>query len=357
MLVLARDSAWAGAGLILGHKIDGTQAEYVHVPFADTLTYPAPAGDEQLLTLADILPTGYESACPTTRSGPATWSTWSGPARSDCRPSWEPGSTAPSHVVAIDQADVRLEAAKQLGADVSVNNRAAKTRWQPSRSSPDGLCADVAIEAVGVPATFELAAQLIRPGGRVANIGGHGEPATLHLEDLWILDVTITTGLVDTYSTPTLLNSCAATNSTPGGSSPTSPSTTSTRPTTCSPEPARPASSRCYSAGPEGGRHEHHRHLGLIHAPRRAPGSAAQRDRPGPRRSRSVGLVVPGHPRSPPPPEGRPLRAAPTARGGRGERAAPLRRQGARRPSDDRHDGPGPPGDPPPHRCLGRVGG
>lgn len=98
MLVLARDSAWAGAGWILGHKIDGTQAEYVHVPFADTLTYPAPAGvtDEQLLTLADILPTGYESACPTTRSGPATWSTWSGPARSDCRPSWEPGSTAPA---------------------------------------------------------------------------------------------------------------------------------------------------------------------------------------------------------------------------------------------------------------------
>lgn len=98
MLVLARDSAWAGAGWILGHKIDGTQAEHVHMPFADTLTYPAPAGvtDEQLLTLADTLPTGYESACPTTRSGPATWSTWSGPARSDCRPSWEPGSTAPA---------------------------------------------------------------------------------------------------------------------------------------------------------------------------------------------------------------------------------------------------------------------
>ena len=91
---------------------------------------------------------------------------------------------SPSHVVAIDQADARLEAAKQLGADVSVNNRAAKTRWQPSRSSPDGLCADVAIEAIGVPATFELAAQLIRPGGRVANIGVHGEPATLHLEYL-----------------------------------------------------------------------------------------------------------------------------------------------------------------------------
>ena len=69
----------------------------------------------------------------------------------------------------------------------------------------DGLGADVAIEAVGVPATFELAARLVRPGGHVANVGVHGEPASLHLEELWIRDVTITTGLVDTYSTPTLL--------------------------------------------------------------------------------------------------------------------------------------------------------
>ena len=68
-----------------------------------------------------------------------------------------------------------------------------------------GLGADVAIEAVGVPATFELATRLIRPGGHVANIGVHGEAATLHLEDLWSRNVTITTGLVDTYSTPTLL--------------------------------------------------------------------------------------------------------------------------------------------------------
>jgi alcohol dehydrogenase len=106
--------------------------------------------------------------------------------------------------VAIDQVDTRLEAAKAFGADVLVNN----SRQDPLtvvQELTDGLGADVAIEAVGLPATFELTTRLIRPGGRVANIGVHGSPATLHLEDLWIRDVTITTGLVDTSSTPTLL--------------------------------------------------------------------------------------------------------------------------------------------------------
>jgi alcohol dehydrogenase len=111
---------------------------------------------------------------------------------------------SPAHVVAIDLADSRLEAAKQFGADVTVNNG----REDPATvlaSLTDGLGADVTIEAVGVPATFELAAALVRPGGHVANIGVHGQPATLHLEDLWIKDVTITTGLVDAFSTPTFL--------------------------------------------------------------------------------------------------------------------------------------------------------
>jgi alcohol dehydrogenase len=195
-----------GGGWILGNTIDGTQAEYVRVPFADTSTYPAPAGvsDEQLLMLADILPTGYEVGVLNGQVQPGDVVAVVG-----CGPiglSAIMGSRlySPSHIVAIDQADVRLEAAKAFGADVTVNN---------SREDPlaavleltDKLGADVAIEAVGVPATFELAAQLIRPGGHVANIGVHGEPATLHLEDLWTRDVTITTGLVDTYSTPTLL--------------------------------------------------------------------------------------------------------------------------------------------------------
>jgi alcohol dehydrogenase len=101
-------------------------------------------------------------------------------------------------------ASSRLEAAKQFGADVTINN-AEQDPIAAVMALTGGLGADVAIEAVGVPATFELAADLIRPVGRVANIGVHGAPATLHLERLWTRDVAITTGLVDTYSTPTLL--------------------------------------------------------------------------------------------------------------------------------------------------------
>lgn len=111
-----------------------------------------------------------------------------------------PGNT----VIAIDLADSRLTAAKTSGADVTVNN-SREDALEIVRSLTGGLGADVAIEAVGVPASFELAATLVRPGGHVANIGVHGKPATLHLEDLWPRNVTITTGLVDASSTPTLL--------------------------------------------------------------------------------------------------------------------------------------------------------
>ncbi len=99
---------------------------------------------------------------------------------------------SPSHVVAIDLADTRLEAAKQFGADIIVNN-SRQDPLETIRALTDGLGANVAIEAVGVPATFELAAQMVRPGGHIANIGVHGEPATLHLEELWIKNITITT--------------------------------------------------------------------------------------------------------------------------------------------------------------------
>jgi alcohol dehydrogenase len=111
---------------------------------------------------------------------------------------------SPAHVVAVDLADSRLEAAKRFGADITVNS-SREDALAVVRELTGGLGADVAVEAVGLPATFELCAALVRPCGRVANVGVHGEPASLHLEDLWIRDVTITTGLVDTYSTPTLL--------------------------------------------------------------------------------------------------------------------------------------------------------
>jgi alcohol dehydrogenase len=110
----------------------------------------------------------------------------------------------PGRIVSIDLADTRLDSALRFGADVAINN-GREDAVQQIMEMTDGLGADVACEAVGVPATFELATELIRPGGRVANIGVHGQPATLHLEKLWIRDVTITTGLVDTYTIPQLL--------------------------------------------------------------------------------------------------------------------------------------------------------
>ena len=195
-----------GGGWILGHKIDGTQAEFVRVPFADTSTYPVPDGvpDEAVLMLADILPTGYEVGVINGGIRPGDVIAVVGAGPIGLSAIMGARLYSPSHIVAIDMADARLDAAKQFGADVVVNN-SREDAVAIVQGLTGGLGADVAIEAVGVPATFELSAALIRPGGRVANIGVHGEPATLHLEELWIKDVTITTGLVDTYSTPTLM--------------------------------------------------------------------------------------------------------------------------------------------------------
>ncbi len=116
---------------------------------------------------------------------------------------------SPSHIVAIDLADSRLEAARKFGADTVVNSG----RDDPAvviAELTGGLGADVTMEAVGLPQTFEQAVRLVRPGGHVANIGVHGAPAILHLEDIWIKNLTITTGLVDTYSTPTLISLVAS---------------------------------------------------------------------------------------------------------------------------------------------------
>jgi alcohol dehydrogenase len=195
-----------GGGWILGHRIDGTQAEYLRVPFADTSTYPVPAGllDEQVLMLADILPTGYEVGVLNGAVAPGDVVAVVGAGPIGLSAMMGARFFSPSHVVAIDLADSRLEAARKFGADVVVNN----SRDDPTdvvAGLTQGLGADVAIEAVGVPATFELATRLVRPTGRVAVIGVFGESAPFHLEDLWIRNVTVRTGLVDTHSTPTLL--------------------------------------------------------------------------------------------------------------------------------------------------------
>ncbi len=196
-----------GGGWILGHKIDGTQAELVRVPFADLSTYPVPAGvsDEAVLMLADILPTGYEVGVLNGQVRPGDVVAVVGAGPIGLAAIIGSRLFSPTTVVSIDLADSRLEAAKSFGADVTVNN-SREDAVAVVQSLTGGLGADVAIEAVGTAPTFELATRLIRPGGHVANIGVHGTPATLHLEDLWIRNVTITTGLVDASSTPTLLN-------------------------------------------------------------------------------------------------------------------------------------------------------
>ncbi|MCY7400723.1 MAG: zinc-dependent alcohol dehydrogenase family protein [Nocardioides sp.] len=195
-----------GGGWILGHMVDGTQAETVRVPFADTSTHRVPDGlrDEDVLMLADILPTGYEVGVLNGQVGPGDVVAVVGSGPIGLSSIMGSRLFSPAHVVAIDTADSRLEAAKAFGADVTVNP-AREDALEVVRSLTGGLGADVAMEAVGIPETFESCTRLIRPGGRVANIGVHGTAATLHLEDLWIKDVTITTGLVDTFSTPRLM--------------------------------------------------------------------------------------------------------------------------------------------------------
>ena len=116
---------------------------------------------------------------------------------------------SPSRIVAVDLSDARLEAARRFGADVTVND-AREDPMTVIKDLTGRLGADVSIEAVGTPATFELAVRLARPGGRIANIGVHGSAAVLHLEEQWARDITITTGQVDASSTPTLMRLVAS---------------------------------------------------------------------------------------------------------------------------------------------------
>lgn len=195
-----------GGGWILGHLINGTQAELVRVPFADNSTHIVPDGlsDEQVLMLADILPTSHEVGVlnGTVRPGDVVAIVGAGPI--GLAAIMTARLYSPSHIVAIDIADSRLDAAKRVGADITINSR-NENPLEIVRGLTEGLGADVAMEAVGLPETFELAVDLVRPCGHVANIGVHGSAATLHLENIWIRDLTITTGLVDTYSTPALI--------------------------------------------------------------------------------------------------------------------------------------------------------
>ncbi len=200
----------SGGGWILGHLVDGTQADYVRAPFADNGLYVLPDGvtDESALMLADILPTAYEVGVLNGRVRPGDTVAVVGAGPIGLAVVTTARLLSPSRIIVIDAVQQRLDAAVGLGADVAV--LAAGDPLRVVRELTDGLGVDVAIEAVGIPETFELCADLVRPGGHVANIGVHGKPATLHLENLWSRNVTITTGLVDTYATPTLLTMLAS---------------------------------------------------------------------------------------------------------------------------------------------------
>jgi alcohol dehydrogenase len=200
-----------GGGWIFGHLIDGLQAEYARVPFADTSVHKIPEEltDEQVLFLADILPTAYEVGVLNGGVGPGDTVAVVGAGPIGLAAIMTAKLFTPARIIAIDLADARLGKALEFGADNVVNN-GTEDAVQRVNEWTAGLGADVAIEAVGVPATFELCTEIVRPGGRVANVGVHGHPATLHLETLWIRDVTIMTGLVDTFTTPRLLDLIAA---------------------------------------------------------------------------------------------------------------------------------------------------
>ena len=195
-----------GGGWIFGHLIDGLQAEFARVPFAETSVYKIPEEltDEQVLFLADILPTAYEVGVLNGKVEPGDTIAVVGAGPIGLATIMTARLRTPAKIIAIDLADARLARALDFGADVVINNGSEDAIARVMELT-GGRGVDVAIEAVGVPETFELCTELIRAGGRVANVGVHGCSVTLHLEKLWIRNVLITTGLVDTFTTPRLL--------------------------------------------------------------------------------------------------------------------------------------------------------
>jgi alcohol dehydrogenase len=198
-------------GWILGNTIDGTQAEYVRIPYADTSLYRIPddADDEALVMLSDILPTGFECGVLNGKVQPGSTVAIVGAGPIGLAALLTAQFYAPAEIIMIDLDNNRLEVAKRFGATALINSGHSDAVKAVMKITGDqGV--DTAIEAVGIPATFELCEELIAPGGIIANIGVHGTKADLHLERLWDRNITITTRLVDTVSTPMLLNSLCA---------------------------------------------------------------------------------------------------------------------------------------------------
>ncbi len=193
-------------GWILGNTIDGTQAEFVRTPHADTSLYPIPDGadEEALVMLSDILPTGFECGVLNGKVQPGATVAIVGSGPIGLAALLTAQFYSPGEIIMIDLDDNRLEVAKRFGATKTINSADGKAVEALMKlTGKRGV--DTAIEAVGIPATFELCEQIVAPGGVIANIGVHGVPVTLHLERLWDRNISITTRLVDTASTPMLL--------------------------------------------------------------------------------------------------------------------------------------------------------
>jgi alcohol dehydrogenase len=197
-------------GWILGHLINGTQADYVRIPYADNSLYIAPEGmdEEALVMLSDILPTGHEigviDGC--VKPGDTIAIVGAGPIGMAALLTAQFYSPAKIYMVDLDEN--RLKLAKEWGATDTINSGAEDAVKKILSETEDGV--DVAIEAVGVPTTFNICQQIVRPGGHVANIGVHGQSVDLQIQDLWIKNITITMGLVNTNTTPMLLKTVAS---------------------------------------------------------------------------------------------------------------------------------------------------
>ncbi|SFJ97199.1 zinc-dependent alcohol dehydrogenase family protein [Celeribacter neptunius] len=193
-------------GWILGHLIDGTQAEYVRIPHGDNSLYPIPEGadEEALVMLSDIMPTGLEIGVQygNVKPGDTVAIIGAGPVGMSVLLTAQ--FYSPGRIVMIDMDPARLELAKQFGATDTLQVGEDDVVEEIMKMT-GGLGVDVAIEAVGVPATFDTCQKIVSAGGSIANVGVHGKPVELHIEELWIKNINISMGLVSTNTTPMLL--------------------------------------------------------------------------------------------------------------------------------------------------------
>ena len=198
-------------GWILGNSIDGTQAEFVRIPHADTSLYHLPQGldEDALVMLSDILPTGYECGVLNGKVAPGGSVAIVGAGPVGLATLLTAQFFSPSRIIMIDLDDNRLEVARKFGATDTINSGRQDAAAAVMKLT-GGIGVDTAVEAVGIPATFEVCEAIVAPGGIIANVGVHGRAVELHLERLWSQNITIATRLVDTVTTPVLLKAVTA---------------------------------------------------------------------------------------------------------------------------------------------------